>query len=57
MLTRQKGVAEVVIPPRSSAIGETVFPGMITDSGDLVVLAVQRKGEEAGRRRDGAGGG
>ena len=49
LLTRQKGVAEVVIPPRSSAIGETVFPGMITDSGDLVVLAVQRKGEELGQ--------
>ena len=49
LLTRQKGVAEVVIPPRSSAIGETVFPGMITDSGDLVVLAVQRKGEEPGQ--------
>ena len=39
------GVAEVVIPPRSSAVGDTVFPGMVTDSGDLVVLAVQRKGQ------------
>ena len=25
-----------------------VFPGMVTDSGDLVVLAVQRKGEDLG---------
>jgi di/tricarboxylate transporter len=27
-------------------VGETAFPGLVTDSGDLVVLAVQRKGEE-----------
>ena len=47
---RGSGVAEVVIPPRSGLIGEAVFPGMVTDSGDLVILAVQRKGEELGRR-------
>ena len=46
LLTRGSGVAEVVIPPRSGLIGEAVFPGMVTDSGDLVVLAVHRKGEE-----------
>ena len=46
LLTRSSGVAEVMIPPRSGLIGETVFPGMITESGDLVVLAVQRKGED-----------
>ena len=45
-LTRGTGVAEVVIPPRSELIGETVFPYQVTDSGDLVVLAVQRKGED-----------
>lgn len=39
------GVAEIVVPPRSSMVGERVFPGMITESGDLVVLAVQRAGE------------
>lgn len=39
------GVAEVVVAPRSTMIGETVFPGMVTDSGDLVVLAVQWAGE------------
>jgi di/tricarboxylate transporter len=39
------GAAEVVVAPRSSMVGETVFPGMVTDSGDLVVLAVQRAGE------------
>jgi di/tricarboxylate transporter len=48
LITRESGVAEVVIPPRSELIGETVFPGMVTSSGDLVVLAVQRRGEEVG---------
>ncbi len=48
LLNRKVGVAEVVIPPRSTAIGETVFPGMVTDSGDLVVLAVQRNGVDLG---------
>ena len=46
LLTPRSGVAEVVIPPRSGLIGETIFPGMVTDSGDLVVLAVQRRGED-----------
>jgi di/tricarboxylate transporter len=46
LLTRRSGVAEVVVPPRSELVGDTVFPGMVTESGDLVVLAVQRKGEE-----------
>ncbi len=41
---RRSGVAEVIIPPRSGLIGVQAFPGMVTDSGDLVVLAVQRKG-------------
>ena len=45
LLGRRSGVAEVLVPPRSALIGETVFPGMVTESGDLVVLAVQRKGE------------
>ena len=46
LLTRRTGVAEVVVPPRSSLVGETVFPGMVTESGDLVVLAVHRREEE-----------
>lgn len=46
LLTQVKGVAEVVVPPRSGLIGETVFPGMVTPSGDLVVLALQRRGAE-----------
>ncbi|HKW48435.1 MAG TPA: SLC13 family permease, partial [Gemmatimonadaceae bacterium] len=44
VLTRERGVAEVVIPPRSDMIGAVVFPGMVTSGGDLVILAVQRKG-------------
>jgi di/tricarboxylate transporter len=52
VLTRSRGAAEVVIPPRSGLVGEIAFPGMVTESGDLVVLAVQRKGEElAGESR------
>ncbi len=46
LFTAESGVAEVVIPPRSEAIGAVVFPGMVTDSGDLVILSVQRAGEE-----------
>jgi di/tricarboxylate transporter len=48
LYTREAGVAEVVIPPRSALIGEPVFAGMTTSSGDLVVLAVQRKGQDVG---------
>jgi di/tricarboxylate transporter len=46
LFTKTTGVAEVVVPPRSPLLGETVFPGMTTESGDLLVLAVQRRGEE-----------
>jgi di/tricarboxylate transporter len=46
LMSRRSGAAEVVIPPRSALIGESVFPGMVTDSGDLVVMAAQRRGEE-----------
>jgi len=42
------GMAEVVIRPRSGLIGTPAFPGMTTESGDLTVLAVQRKGENQG---------
>lgn len=45
---RRSGVAEVVIPPRSGLIGDRAFAGMVTDSGDLVVLAIQRKGDDVG---------
>jgi di/tricarboxylate transporter len=51
LIDRRSGVAEVVIPPRSAMVGAPVFPGMVTDSGDLVVLAVQRRGEDLGPGR------
>jgi di/tricarboxylate transporter len=46
LLTRARGAAEVVIPPRSGLVGQTAYPGMVTDSGDLVVLSIQRRGDE-----------
>jgi di/tricarboxylate transporter len=46
LYSRESGVVEVVIPPRSPAVGQSVFPGMLTDDGGLVVLAVQRNGED-----------
>jgi di/tricarboxylate transporter len=53
LFNRRSGLAEVVIPPRSGLIGETVFPGMVTESGDLVILAVQRAGAEVTHGREG----
>jgi di/tricarboxylate transporter len=46
LINRRIGVVEVVIPPRSQMIGERVFPGMVTESGDFVILAIQRQGED-----------
>jgi di/tricarboxylate transporter len=48
LFNRSSGLAEVVIPPRSGMIGQPVFAGMVTPSGDLVILAVQRRGENLG---------
>jgi di/tricarboxylate transporter len=45
---RETGLAEMVIPPRSPFVGEQVFAGMTTESGDLVVRAIQRRGEDVG---------
>lgn len=50
VLSRRLGVAEVLVPPRSPLVGASVFPGMVTESGDLVVLAVQRQGHDLGPR-------
>ena len=47
VLTRASGFAEIMIPPRSALIGERAFPGMETDSGDLLVVAVHRNGESS----------
>jgi di/tricarboxylate transporter len=49
LIDRRIGVVEVVIPPRSALIGRKFFPGMITESGDFVVLGIQRQGESLDR--------
>jgi di/tricarboxylate transporter len=46
LFNRRSGLAEVVVPPRSPLIGERFFPGMVTESGDLVVLGIQRQGQD-----------
>lgn len=48
LFNRYTGLAEVILPPRSAMIGSTVFPGMITESGDLIIMAVQRQGSDLG---------
>jgi di/tricarboxylate transporter len=50
LFNRGSGLAEVVIPPRSKLVGETVFRGMAALDGNLIVLAVQRGGEDLGSR-------
>ena len=49
LISREHGVSEVVVAPRSELIGQTVFPGMITESGDLLIVAIQRGGENLGK--------
>jgi di/tricarboxylate transporter len=58
LFNQRSGLAEVILPPRSGLIGQTAFPGMVTASGDLIILAVQRAGEEiaASNARKEAGG-
>jgi di/tricarboxylate transporter len=48
LVSRDFGVAEVIVSPRSRYIGDQVFPGMVTDSGELVILSIQRHGEDLG---------
>ncbi|MEU8224155.1 SLC13 family permease [Kribbella sp. NPDC048915] len=48
-MNRDTGVVEAVIPPRSSMVGETVFPGMLR-SRDLLIVAVQRMGKDRGNQ-------
>lgn len=47
LVNRQAGVVEVVVPPRSPLVGETVFPGMVRDQ-ELVILAVSHHGSDTG---------
>ncbi|MGC4107234.1 MAG: SLC13 family permease [Thermomicrobiales bacterium] len=48
VVSKHFGVAEVLIAPRSNLIGQRAYPGMMTESGELVVLAVQRLGVDIG---------
>lgn len=45
LFSNRFGAAEVIIPPRSPAIGDPAYPGMVTDSGQLTVIAVMRDGK------------
>ena len=48
LFNRESGLAEVVLPPRSEFIGRKAFPGMATPAGDLMILGIQRGGEDLG---------
>ncbi|MGV8964961.1 MAG: SLC13 family permease [Cellulomonas sp.] len=47
LISREVGVVELVVPPRSPLVGETMFPGMARGA-DLVVLAIRRRARERG---------
>lgn len=49
LVTKQMGVVEVVVPPRSPLVGERVFPGMVR-LGEIVILAVGHMGRDRGSR-------
>jgi di/tricarboxylate transporter len=49
LVTKQMGVVEVVVPPRSPLVGERVFPGMVR-LGEIVILAVGHMGRDRGAR-------
>ena len=51
-LSRESGLLELVIPPRSAFIGEPVFVGMATDDGQLIVAAARRRGEPIGEEKE-----
>ena len=53
LFNRDSGLAEVVIPPRSKLIGQTVFPGMTARDGDLMFspCSVAAKTLELNRQR------
>jgi di/tricarboxylate transporter len=44
-IDRTYGLVEVLVPPRSPFIGDVVFPGMVTESGQLIIEAIQRGGD------------
>lgn len=48
LLDAAVGIAELVVPPRSHLIGQTLFPGIVRSG--VVVLAVRRLGRDRGLR-------
>jgi di/tricarboxylate transporter len=56
LFNRRSGLAEVIVPPRSALIGQRFFQGMVTESGDLIVLGIQRQGETLSEGADLAAG-
>lgn len=48
LLTRETGVVEVVVPPRSRFIGEPARPGQVLGEAGIVILAIQRQGVDHG---------
>ena len=48
LLSREEGVIEAVIPPRSRYLDREVHPGSIIAGGSLIVLAIQRGGMDRG---------
>jgi di/tricarboxylate transporter len=48
LFSKASGLAEVVIPPRSKLVGQTAFAGMSARDGELMVLSIQRDGQEVG---------
>jgi di/tricarboxylate transporter len=45
LFSHRYGASEVLVPPRSRLIGQHAYPGMVTESGELVVIAVARGDE------------
>lgn len=44
LFTKQSGLAEVVVRPRSAFVGKVLSPGALTGDGQLVVVSIQRNG-------------
>ncbi|MFW0797706.1 SLC13 family permease [Gordonia sp. CPCC 205515] len=50
LVDRDMGISEVVIPPRSSWITTSAFPGMIRADDGLLVLSIRRRNRDIGTR-------
>lgn len=46
LFNRHSGLAEVVVKPRSKLVGTVMSPGTLTESGEIMVVAIQRNGQE-----------